>query len=146
MFGLVISFLVWAARPTSYGSAKRILPVYTVGLVVMVLHCGEEYLTGFYRQFPALFGYEWTAGQFLAFNAMWIGIFALAAWGMRCEIAVAYLVAWFFGLSAGIGNGAAHVLLSLWQRRYFPGLFTAPFCLVVGILIVRRLVAASTRA
>lgn len=146
LLALVIAYATWAGK----GKAVRdpvsgLLPAYIAGLVVMALHFGEEFLTGFQHQFPILFGYDWSDERFLVFNIVWLAVFALAALGVYYRIPLAYLVAWFFALGAGIGNGCGHLLLSLWQGRYFPGAITAPLCLVAGIVIVRRLAGAGRR-
>lgn len=144
LLGMVIAYAVWAARGAVY-RGPGLLTVYIAGLVVLGLHSSEEFLTGFQHQFPSLFGYDWSDGRFVAFNAAWLAVFGLAAIGMYHRIPPAYLIAWFFALAACIGNGIGHLLLSLSQGRYFPGTFTAPACVIVGILIVRRLAAAETQ-
>ena len=114
------------------------------------LHFGEESLTGFSQQFPALLGYKWSGAVFVGYNAAWLVLFALAAVGVRRRISLAYLVVIFFALFGGIANGVGHLALALMQRRYFPGTITAPLCLIVGILLFRSLIrrpppAPSTR-
>jgi hypothetical protein len=143
--GLLVAFAVWAARGAGAGApAPGLLAAYLAGLAVMAAHVGEEYLTGFQHRFPALFGFDWSDGRFLAFNGTWLAVFALAGLGLRRRVALAYLVAWFFALIGGIANGVGHLLLCLWQGGYFPGALTAPLCLIVGILIARRLPDAGT--
>ena len=64
--GLVVAYLVWLGRASSpLPAAARVLGPYLAGIVIMGLHCAEEYFTGFQRQFPTFFGYQWTDGQFL---------------------------------------------------------------------------------
>jgi hypothetical protein len=143
--GLVVAYTVWIARGAlPRAPAPGLLPLYVAGLVLMLLHFCEEFLTGFQHQFPSLFGYDWSNQRFLFFNATWLAVFAIAALGIYRGNALAYLVAWFFALAAGIGNGVGHILLSLSQGRCFPGTLTAPLCLIIGILLVRRLAADKT--
>jgi hypothetical protein len=105
----------------------------------MCLHFLEEYLTGFHRAFPSLFGYQWSEQRFVAFNLLWFAVFILAALGIYRRMAAAYLIVIFFALVAGIGNGIGHILLSLAEGGYFPGLGTSPLLLMVGIMLLRRL-------
>ena len=49
-------------------------------MCVFVLHVAEEFMTGFHREMPALFGFAgWSDRQFLTFNAIWLLIFVRAA-------------------------------------------------------------------
>jgi hypothetical protein len=62
------------------------------------------------------------------------------AWRLPAHaMQLAYLVVLFLALAGGVGNGAGHLLLSVTQRRYFPGAATAPLCLLVGIALLTRL-------
>ena len=147
--GLFVSYLIWIAGQWRKDAAA-VLPLYLVGIAVQCLHFGEEYLTGFQQQFPALLGYQWSGGLFVWFNVAWLAVFALAAVGVRKGISLAWLVVIFYALFGGIANGLGHLALALMQRRYFPGAITAPLCLIVGILLFRSLIrkpppAPSTR-
>lgn len=136
--GLFIVYLVWAVTPWKNEPA-RVLPVYLLAIVVQCMHFTEEFLAGFQRQFPKLFGSEWSDAQFMTFNMAWLAVFVLAGLGVYLGIKLAYLVVLFLALIGGIGNGAGHLLLSATQRRYFPGVITAPLCLLVGIAVLTRL-------
>lgn len=138
--GLVIAYGLWASirwknEPTA------ILPVYLLGLFIQCLHFCEEFLTGFQQGFPALFGYRWSDPQFVAFNLVWLSIFVLAALGVLIRIRIAYLIVFFFALIGGIGNGISHLALCIIQQRYFPGSLTAPFCLIIGVALLVRLLS-----
>jgi hypothetical protein len=138
--GLVVSYGLWATdEPSRNAEAAPLLPVYLPAIAIQCLHFGEEYLTGFQREFPNFFGYQWTDRQFVTFNLLWLTIFVLAALGVYYRIRLAYLVVWFCALVGGIGNGIGHLALTLVLRRYFPGAVTAPLCLLVGIALVNRL-------
>ena len=135
--GLFVSYLIWIAGQWGKDAAA-ILPLYLAGIVVQCFHFGEEYLTGFQQQFPALLGYQWSDGLFVWFNVAWLAVFALAAVGVRKGISLAWLVVIFYALFGGIANGLGHLALALMQRRYFPGAITAPLCLTVGILLLSK--------
>lgn len=137
--GLVISYLFWIGTRWKNDPAV-VLPLYLLAVVVQCVHFTEEYLTGFQRQFPKLMmGYEWSDARFVAFNMAWLAVFVLAALGVYRRWSLAYLVVIFLALIGGVGNGASHLLLSARQDRYFPGLITAPFCLLAGIAVLTRL-------
>ena len=88
---------------------------------------------------PAFFGETWTDVQFLVFNAVWLTTFLLAAWGLRRRAPLGALVVLFVAVGGGVANGVAHLVLVMTQGRYFPGAWTAPLCLIVGIVLLRQL-------
>jgi hypothetical protein len=137
--GLVISYLIWIGARWK-NDPGVVLPAYLLAVVVQCVHFTEEYLTGFQRQFPKLLmGYEWSDARFVGFNMAWLAVFVLAAPGVYRRLPLAYLVVIFLALIGGVGNGAGHLLLSALQGRYFPGLITAPFCLLAGIAVLTKL-------
>ena len=136
--GFVLAYGVWfAARWRN--DAAAVLPIYLLGIAVQCLHFTEEYVTGFQHQFPRLFGDDWSDARFVTFNMLWLAAFVLAGVGVYRRVQLAYLIVLFLALIGGVGNGASHLLLSAAYRRYFPGLITAPFCLLVGITLLTRL-------
>lgn len=68
-------------------------------------------------------------GLSLAFNALWLGIWAAAILGIRSGHSWAFFAAWFLAIAAVV-NGLAHPLAAA-LGRYFPGLGTS--VLVGGI-------------
>jgi uncharacterized protein with HXXEE motif len=137
--GLVIAYLVWIAARWN-NDPVAVLPMCLLAIAVQCVHFCEEFLTGFPRQFPKLLGNDaWSDAQFVAFNMAWLTLFVLAALGVYRRVALAYLVIFFLALAGGVGNGLGHLLLSATQGRYFPGAFTAPLCLLVGIALLLRL-------
>ncbi|MGA7630373.1 MAG: HXXEE domain-containing protein [Terriglobales bacterium] len=137
--GVVISYLFWIGARWKNDPAA-VLPLYLLAVVVQCVHFTEEYLTGFQRQFPKLMmGSEWSDAHFVAFNMAWLVVFVLAALGVYRGSSLAYLVVIFLALIGGVGNGVSHILLSASQGRYFPGLITAPFCLLAGIAVLTKL-------
>jgi|SRR5215472_2629563 len=135
---LLIAYLVWAFGRWTHIPA-RVLPLYLVGIAVQSLHIGEAYLTGFQRDFPALFGSEWSDSRFLSLNLAWLALFALGAAGMMRRIPLAYLVVIFFVLMAEIVSGIGHLALSIARRQYFPGMLTATVALFVGLTLIGKL-------
>jgi hypothetical protein len=136
--GLVAAYLFWIAARWKNDPAA-VLPMYLIAAAVQCLHFTEEYLTGFQRQFPKLMGYEWSDSRFVAFNMAWLVLFLLAALGVYRRVSLAYLVVLFLALAGGVANGVGHLLLSATQGKYFPGLATAPFCLLAGIGLLTQL-------
>jgi hypothetical protein len=136
--GLVVAYGVWAAAPWK-NDAAAVLPIYLVAIAVQCLHFTEEFVTGFQRQFPELFGIHWSDARFVTFNLLWLAAFVLAGLGVYWRVQLAYLVVLFLALIGGVGNGLSHLVLSAMYRGYFPGLVTAPFCLLMGILLLTRL-------
>jgi len=136
--GMVIAYLLWVAARWNNDPAA-ILPVYLLAIAVQCLHFTEEFVTGFQRRFPKLIGYEWSDARFLTFNLVWLAVFVLAALGVYRRVPLAYLVVLFFALAGGVANGAGHLLLCATQGGYFPGAVTAPFCLLLGIVLLTRL-------
>jgi hypothetical protein len=142
--GLVLTYGVWVAAHWK-NEAASVLPIYLLAIAVQCLHFTEEYVTGFQHQFPTLFGTDWTDARFVTFNMLWLAAFVLAGLGVYRRVHLAYLVVLFLALIGGVGNGISHLVLSAANRRYFPGLFTSPFCLAVGATLLTRLFAR-TRA
>jgi hypothetical protein len=112
---------------------------YGAALVIFLLHASEEFLTGFQRRLPALVGEQWTDTQFLEFNSVWFVAFLVAGWGLRRRHPLAALIVLFFAVGGGVGNGIAHLVLAATRGGYFPGAWTAPLCLIVGIALLRQL-------
>jgi protein-S-isoprenylcysteine O-methyltransferase Ste14 len=143
--GLVAAYALWrrgAWRATREGT---FLP-YVVSIAVFCAHFAEEYTTGFYRDFPRLFGAEWTAERFVAFNAVWFVGFLLSAVGVYANKASASVIVVFFALAGGILNGMSHLALSLYQWRDFPGTATAPLMLACGMFLLHRLLDTTSDA
>src|SRR5713226_3450106 len=136
--GLVIAYLLWIAARWKNDPAA-VLPMCLIAIAVQCLHFTEEFLTGFQRQLPKLIGDEWSDARFVAFNMAWLAVFVLAALGVYRRVPLAYLVVLFLALGGGVGNGAGHLLLSATQGKYFPGLATAPLCLLAGIGLLIKL-------
>jgi hypothetical protein len=108
--GMIAAYLFWlfgSWRP----SRKRLLLPYLLFIGLFCLHFAEEYFTGFYLDFPALFGTQWSVQGFVIFNLAWLAVFALSSVGVYYEKSIAYLALIFFALAGGILNGAAGMIL-----------------------------------
>jgi hypothetical protein len=46
------------------------------------------------------------------------------------------LIAWPLAILIGIGNGLLHLVASAWQRRWMPGVYSAPLMLVAGTCLL----------
>ncbi len=141
--GLIIAYLVWmSGDDNKHQASGKVLSIYLVAIAVQCLHFCEEYAMDFHGKFPGLLGYRWPDQLFVAFNLIWLFVFVLAAWGVLHQVRLAYLIVWFFAIVGGVGNGIVHAALSVRQGGYFPGLITAPFHLVIGVLLIKTLLNA----
>ncbi|HEY7337781.1 MAG TPA: isoprenylcysteine carboxylmethyltransferase family protein [Bryobacteraceae bacterium] len=136
--GLVGAYLYWRFGLWK-SNRERVLGPYILCVSLFCAHFGEEYFTGFYRDFPALFETAWSPRSFLVFNLVWAAAFGLSVLGVARQVSAAYLLALFLAFAGGVANGAGHLALSLVQGRYFPGTATAPLMLAAGIFLLRRL-------
>jgi Protein of unknown function with HXXEE motif len=133
--GMLIAYFLWIGTRWKK-EPDEILPYYLLAVAVHCLHFAEEFFTGFHHEFAKLFGYEWSESEFVVFNLGWLLIFALAVAGIKRGMPLAYLVLFFLAIAGGIGNGIGHLFLAAMRWRYFPGVVTAPFCLIMGIMLL----------
>lgn len=145
---VMIAFYLTASRGWADGSRMLIPGAVRIAVVAVFFqgaHFTEELLTGFHEQFPALFGLApMPLGFFVGFNVVWLVIWGLSAWGLAAIHRLALFPLWFLGMGCAM-NGVAHPALSVYTNGYFPGLATSPFVGVLGVLLLRRLLAI-TRA
>ncbi|MGH7896020.1 MAG: HXXEE domain-containing protein [Candidatus Binatia bacterium] len=141
--GLLVCFALWMAAPWGPCS-PRLRGAVAVAIAIQILHVVEEHAAGFYRAFPARFGYEWSAPRFVVFNVAWLLLFVLALVGLRSGARLSYLVVLFLAVVGGVGNGIVHVALATQAGGYFPGLFTAPLCFAAGAVVVVLLPRATS--
>ena len=64
---------------------------------------------------------------------LWLALAPLAFRGLKWLRRLAIPVA----ILAGIGNGLAHILSSIYLRRFMPGVYSAPLILLMGIILLR---------
>lgn len=118
---------------------------FLAGVACQCIHMIEELLTGFHVLLPAVFGQPaWSAEFFVTFNVAWIAVWVLAAAALEGWPRLALFPIWFFGLGM-VGNAVWHPLLALLRQGYFPGLFTSPLVGIAGVVVMRRLIAATRR-
>lgn len=138
--GLVIAYGLWTHGGWHY--ARPLRAVFFIATAVFLTHAAEEFLFGLQQALPELFGrYPWSDGQFAVFNVAWAMVFGVAAVRVAPGRPLPVLIILFFAVVGGVANGVAHLLLVLQRGGYFPGAWTAPVCLVMGVWLLRLLYA-----
>jgi hypothetical protein len=131
----------WAAE--SRILAPGAVRVALVVILAQAAHFTEELRTGFDERFPALFGLApMSLRFFVSFNVAWLVIWSLSCWGLAVRRRPALFPLWFLAI-AGAANGVAHPLMSVAVGGYFPGLATSPLIGVLGVVLLRRLLAVT---
>lgn len=146
---LLVAALLTVARPLARGPGverRRVVLAGSVALAFQAAHGAEEYVTGFYADFPRLLGLPpWGPDAFLSFNLAWLLVWSAALVGVKRGWRIAEWPVWFLALAL-VANGVAHPLLALVGRRYFPGLVTAPLAGIAGLVLLRELNRSSRAA
>lgn len=146
---MLVSYGLWLRRSIR-PPGESVIGLYAAAVLVQGAHLAEEYLSGFYRVFPPVFGAApWSARRFLVFNLVWLSVFVIAGVGLARGRRAAYLVATFLAIGGGIGNGLGHLALAAREGGYFPGAYTGVLALIVGSLLTYRLMqppATSSRS
>ena len=138
VIALGISYAIWLTHG-DWPMSRRIVPVLLLAVFIQGAHLTEEIWSGFYRAFPPVVGDgPWSARQFMIFNVIWLAVFLAAIWGVLHQWRPVYVATLFLAIGGGIGNGLGHVVLAIQAHGYFPGLYTAPFALLVGITLLLR--------
>jgi len=100
--------------------------VLILALVAQILHFAEELWSDLPGNLAELTGLPSMPGWFfIAFNAVWVVVWAAAIPGLKSRQVWALFAAWFLAL-AGIANGVLHPILSWIQGGYFAGTYSAP--------------------
>lgn len=145
---LIVAGVITAARPQVHkqvGESRRFMVVSSLTILTQSLHFLEELVTGFFLEFPAVFGLPpFTKTAFVVFNVAWLAIWVVALLGVRLGVVIAVWPLWFLAL-ATVLNMVAHPLLALRVGAYFPGLFTSPAVGVLGVLLMRELARLTSR-
>ncbi len=138
----VAALFLTLSRGGVAGSRPQLRAAIRLAIVAVLLqsaHFAEEYATGFYHRFPEMLGLTpWSLRFFVSFNLFWLAVWALSIWGFAARRRVALFPLWFLGIGC-VANGVVHPLFSVRTAGYFPGLLTAPFVGIAGILLLRRL-------
>ena len=128
---------------------RRLQWIFFVLIAAQALHSTEEYLGRLYEGFPparfvsSLFSSDLQRGFFIA-NALLL-LFGLwcCLWPIRLRWPSARTFAWGWAIVESI-NGAGHLLRSLLQGAYTPGVLTAPLLLLFAILLIRELLRSES--
>ena len=112
-----------------------ILENYTIAfLVLQLFHSAEELSQGFHKRFP--FG-KLTFKNFLTFEVLfmglWLTIFMVKSFPYRENILAFYLLLMF-------ANGIWHIVWWGIEKKYVPGLITAPFFILVFVVYYNQLI------
>lgn len=135
---LVVAYGLWAGTP--WRVDPRLRSWLVAGLAVFVVHIVEEWLGALPVALPELFGREpWTTPRWAVFNGLWMAVFCAAAATVGPGRGLPVLFILFFAVAGGVGNGVLHLLLWLQSGGYFPGVWTAPACLMVGVRLLQLL-------
>ena len=112
---------------------RRVAGYYAAAMAVQGVHFAEEWAAEFHLRYPALLGlHPWSIELWAGFNLAWLAIWCLALVGLlRCWRPALFPV-WFLALACLV-NCVAHPLLALAAGGYFPGLWSAPVCGLVGV-------------
>ena len=110
-------------------------------IIIQVIHSTEEYLLGFYKQFPVFIFYNKafsTVGQgmFFAFNV------SLVVLLIFCFI-IAYFQWWRFRFPIIFAiieliNGIYHLVWTIALGKYFPGVVSGLFYIPFSIYIIKN--------
>jgi len=139
----LILAIIRTPRHVDAGARANLVGVFLIGIACQCAHFIEEFVTGIHRLFPPLLGLAPISAElFVGLNVFWLGVWALAAYGLLRGLWVAYFPVWFFGLAMCL-NGIAHPLLSVWTGGYFPGIFTSPVAGIMGIVVTRNLLQST---
>lgn len=138
--GLALAALVAFALTLIRGevAAERVPGIRRVAAVAVLFQFGhfvEETMRQFYLRFPEVLGLApWSREFFLSFNLAWLFIWIPALCGLTVYRRVSVFALWFLAL-ASAANGVVHPLLAIAVGGYFPGLWTAPFIGVQGVML-----------
>lgn len=140
---LVVSYALWIS--TDWQITPRLRGAFILGILIFLAHVTEEFITGFQQALPGLFNRApWTSTQYLVFNGVWALIFFASAITLRPGRQLPVFIILFFAVAGGVGNGVVHLLLVLQRGDYFPGAWTAVFCLAIGIRLLTLLYSSDS--
>ena len=141
---LILSYGIWTA--TDWQVKPPLRKVFAFAILVFIAHVTEEYLAGLQEALPALFDRTaWSGFRYLVFNGVWAVTFIVAGVTLRSNSRLPVLIVLFFAIAGGVGNGVLHLLLVVQSGGYFPGAWTAPLCLGMGVWLLRLLYLSKER-
>lgn len=135
--GTLFTWLAFAylyRRRLELPEVATFLPVFVVTLAIQFAHFGEEFATGFYKDFALLYGGQpYATNLFVVFNMTAYAAFALGAVAALVRpVGFALIPALFFLVYGAIGNAITHTWWSIMLGEYFPGLVTAQLFWIAG--------------
>ncbi len=150
----VLAFIGW--RLTTYNNpveSRNVINLYLLAVAIQTIHLGEEVLGKFAPRFSQEFANNpgtWTETEFLAtFVFAFVPLWILAALAMSYKVpivnAIGNYFAWFYALGAGLTNAIAHFVFPIISGGYFPGLYTAPFHLIMSVILIWALLKENHR-
>lgn len=89
-----------------------------------------------------VFTFRSWVGSLLCGLTIWLALGPLAFRGNRWQRWLAVPIS----VLAGIANGLAHILSSIYLQRFMPGVFSAPLILFSGIMLLRSALAVGWEA
>ncbi|RXJ80785.1 hypothetical protein [Arcobacter sp. F2176] len=119
-------------------TAKSFVPLFFASFAWQFLHFNEEFVTGFYTQFPNLFGARaYSVERFVTINMISYFAFSVgcvAVFTKRLKFLVLPML--FYIVYGMIGNAITHTWWVIFHKDYFPGFFTAQFYWVLGFIVL----------
>lgn len=111
------------------------LEIYTVVfLIIQALHSLEELTQGFHRKVPFLsLKFETFLAFEVLFMSFWLVVFFLVAFPYR-ETFLASFILWMFA------NGIWHLAWGIIDKKYVPGVVTAPLFIIAFVFFLRNTV------
>ena len=127
------------ADNTDPTAQRSLMLLVALAIVLQSLHFAEELLADFHERFPEMLGLRpWSVTFFVCFNLFWIAVWGLSLVGLHKKVRAAFFPVWFLGIGCA-ANGVAHPLFSIFERGYFPGLWSSPLVGILGFLVLRGL-------
>lgn len=139
---MVIAYVCYLFTSLKYEhKAERVLPIYLFALAVQMLHFSEEFVGGFYDKYPQLIdgspGFD--LNFFVIANMGAYFAFLMGAIGIYKGWKIPMLIVWFFAIMGICGNAILHLLFTIMNDGYFPGLYTSLIYWILGPVLVKRL-------
>lgn len=123
---------------------SRLASTFGVLILIQAVHSVEECAGRLWESYPpARFIADlFSTNHGLAFGFMNGIVVAVGAWcyfwPVQHRWAIAPALLWFW-VSVEIFNGLAHLAWAFWQRTYTPGVATAPFLIIVALILARQI-------
>ena len=123
--------------------SKKVKWFFLLLVIVQGFHSMEEYIGELWETFPPAkvlcsIVSDNLVNGFLIIN---IGFFIFGLWcwifPVRKNYSYAPFLIWFW-IVIELINGIGHPIWSIYQQKYTPGLITAPFLLVLAIILFRK--------